>query len=86
MNGSSRFRLRALKTVRDAETDPQRIAANSFQRGMELVLSKRYDAAVQEWERALELDPNNRIYQVNLRRLHERRRDVVAGGPHGDQE
>lgn len=86
MNGSSRFRLRALKSVRDAETDPKRIAANSFQRGMELVLGKHYDAAVQEWERALELDPNNRIYQVNLRRLHERRRGVVVGGPDGDQE
>jgi hypothetical protein len=86
MNGSSRFRLRALKTVRDAESDPKRVAANSFQRGMELVLSKRYEAAVQEWERALELDPSNRIYQVNLRRLHERRRGEVAGGPHGDEE
>lgn len=86
LNGSSHLRLRALKKVRDGEGEPKRIAAQSFQRGMELVLSKRYDAAVQEWERALELDPSNRIYQVNLRRLHERRRGAVSGGPHGDQE
>jgi hypothetical protein len=54
---------------------PQQRAAESFQRGMELVRDKRYEDALREWERAAALDPDTRIYQVNLRRLRER--------PHG---
>jgi CheY-like chemotaxis protein len=62
-------------------------AAESFQRGMELALHKRYDAALREWERAATLDPSNRTYQVNLRRLEDvRRRNAAMGGTHGDEE
>lgn len=49
---------------------PQR-AAQSFQRGLEHVRGKEYDAAVLEWERAIELDPDNKLYRSNLRRLRE---------------
>jgi CheY-like chemotaxis protein len=52
-------------------------AAESFERGMELVRNKRYDAALPEWEHAAALEPDNRIYEVNLRRLREiRQRNV----------
>jgi CheY-like chemotaxis protein len=65
----------------------QAAAAQSFQRGMELALLKNYDAAVREWERATALDPSQRTYQVNLRRLYEvRRRSARSGGANGDEE
>jgi CheY-like chemotaxis protein len=66
---------------------PQQKAAEHFQRGMELALHKQYDAALREWERAASLDPANRTYQVNLRRLHEvRRRSAPLGETHGDEK
>lgn len=42
-----------------------------FERGMSLVKARDWAAAMEEWERAIELDPNNRLYQFNLRRLRE---------------
>jgi CheY-like chemotaxis protein len=77
--------------VLDGNADDEKAAlqraAESFQRGMELALHKHYDEALREWERATELDPANRTYQVNLRRLHEvRRRKSSMGETHGDQE
>jgi hypothetical protein len=54
---------------------------------MELALHKQYDAALREWERAASLDPANRTYQVNLRRLHEvKRRSSPLGETHGDEK
>jgi CheY-like chemotaxis protein len=71
----------------DAAIDPRGRAAKSFQRGLELVREKEYEAARGEWERALELDPDNRSYQSNLRRLRElMSRNQTMRGQHGDQE
>jgi CheY-like chemotaxis protein len=69
------------------KSSPAERAAECFQRGMEFALHKNYDAALREWERASSLDPANRTYQVNLRRLQEiRRRRLTSGDTHGDQE
>jgi hypothetical protein len=48
-------------------------AVRAFDRGLGLLRDKLYAAALAEWERAVALDPDNRTYQVNLRRLRERR-------------
>ena len=62
-------------------------AAQSFQRGLELVQAREYEAARAEWERALELDASNRLYQSNLRRLRElMSRNQTMRGQHGDEE
>jgi CheY-like chemotaxis protein len=66
---------------------PQQRAAESFERGMQLAQEKRYDEALDEWERAAALVPDNRTYQFNLRRLRElaeRRRE--ARGLNGNEE
>ncbi|MET0386327.1 MAG: DUF4388 domain-containing protein [Polyangiales bacterium] len=66
---------------------PTQRAAEAFQRGMEFALHKQYDAALREWERATTLDPANRIYQVNLRRLRDvRQRSTPTGEMNGDEE
>jgi CheY-like chemotaxis protein len=46
-----------------------RNAAEHFERGLDAVQHKRYGAALAEWERALALEPDNRVYQHNLKRL-----------------
>jgi CheY-like chemotaxis protein len=56
---------------KDLETPGQR-AAEYFQRGLELVREGRHADAIREWEEAATLDPQNRTYQSNLRRLRER--------------
>lgn len=48
-----------------------RTAAEHFERGLEAVHEKRYGDALPEWERAVSIDPSNRAYQHNLRRLRE---------------
>jgi tRNA A-37 threonylcarbamoyl transferase component Bud32 len=40
-----------------------------FDRGLALLADKQYLRAQAEWERACELDPGNRMYQTNLKRL-----------------
>jgi serine/threonine-protein kinase len=47
-------------------------AVRAFDRGLGLLQDKLYAAALDEWERAVALEPDNRTYQVNLRRLRER--------------
>jgi hypothetical protein len=47
-------------------------AARLFDRGLSLLADKLYSAALEEWERACALEPDNRMYQVNLKRLRER--------------
>jgi CheY-like chemotaxis protein len=62
-------------------------AAQSFQRGIELVQEKDYDAACAEWECALSIEPDNRLYQSNLRRLRElMSRNQTRRGQYGDEE
>lgn len=51
---------------------PAQRAAEYFQRGLELVRERRHADAMREWEEAATLDPQNRMYQSNLRRLRER--------------
>lgn len=46
-----------------------RSAAEHFERGLEAVHEKRYADALPEWERALGIEPDNRVYEHNLRRL-----------------
>jgi hypothetical protein len=46
-----------------------RSAAEHFERGLDAVRHKRYGDALPEWERAVSIDPGNRAYQHNLRRL-----------------
>lgn len=49
---------------------PQR-ALECFDQGMDLVRRRDYVAARERLERAVELDPENRVYAVNLRRLRD---------------
>ncbi|HMA95423.1 MAG TPA: protein kinase [Polyangiaceae bacterium] len=48
-------------------------ATISFERGLELLRAGDAAAAKAAWERALELDPNHRLSQVNLNLLRKRR-------------
>jgi CheY-like chemotaxis protein len=48
-----------------------RSAAEHFERGLDAVHEKRYLDALPEWERAAESEPDNRVYQHNLKRLRE---------------
>jgi serine/threonine-protein kinase len=51
---------------------PMPEAVRCFDRGLSLLQDKLFAAALEEWERAAQLDPENRMYQVNLKRLRER--------------
>ena len=44
-------------------------AAEHFDRGLEAVHDKHYQDALREWELAVASEPENRLYQHNLRRL-----------------
>jgi serine/threonine-protein kinase len=44
-------------------------AARCFERGLLFVAGKDYELALEQWERAGALDPANRLYQTNLKRL-----------------
>jgi hypothetical protein len=50
-----------------------------FDRGLALLAAKDYLRAQAEWERACKLDPGNRLYQTNLKRL----RALIEGRPQG---
>jgi eukaryotic-like serine/threonine-protein kinase len=47
-------------------------ATRCFDRGLALVEEKLYAQALVEWEQACALEPHNRTYQGNLKRLRER--------------
>jgi hypothetical protein len=77
-DGASSNGAGSIAGVADGWATPQQRAAESFELGMQLAQEKRYEEALDEWERAVELAPDNRTYQFNLRRLRElaeRRRD-----------
>jgi hypothetical protein len=58
----------------DSRRSPdQREAAGCFDRGLAFLNDKKFGLALDEWERALALDPTNRTYQTNLKRLRARR-------------
>jgi CheY-like chemotaxis protein len=70
-----------------ASFTPQQQAAERFQRGLELAQAKQYSEAMAEWEAACQLDPEQRVYQVNLKRLREvQLRSQPPRGTDGDQE
>lgn len=51
------------------ERQQEERAAEHFERGLEAVHHKRYQDALVEWELAAASEPDNRVYQHNLRRL-----------------
>jgi CheY-like chemotaxis protein len=64
----------AIRSVRVPEASELRAigagrAADHFESGLQAVWQKRYADALPQWERAAELEPENRLYQHNLVRL-----------------
>jgi hypothetical protein len=57
---------------------PVNPAAQRFDRGLELLAAKLHEPALAEWEEACRLDPENRLYQTNLKRL---RAQLAARAP-----
>jgi serine/threonine protein kinase len=55
-------------------------AARCFDRGLAYLGTKDYDLALPEWERACQLEPDNRTYQTNLKRLRERMQSREGAG------
>jgi hypothetical protein len=58
--------------VEERRRPPVDEAVRLFDRGLSLLADKLYAAALDEWERACALEPDNRLYQVNLKRLRDR--------------
>lgn len=62
-------------------------AATAFDLGLEKARAKDYAGALAVWERALELEPGDRLVQSNLRRLRAvMARAQAIGGEDGDEE
>ena len=55
----------------DSHRSPLQRAVELFDRGIELRVAGRYGEALQAWERAAALAPENRVYQSNVARLRE---------------
>ena len=53
-------------------------AVEMFDRGVALRGGGRYGEALDSWEKALALAPDNRIYQANVQRLRERSRSAAC--------
>jgi CheY-like chemotaxis protein len=94
-NSPSYIRLKGLESnghtpkfsTTERASTPQQQAAESFQRGLDFAQSKQYGEALREWEAATRLDPDNRVYQVNLRRLREvQHRSQPPRGTDGHEE
>jgi hypothetical protein len=58
-----------------------RTAAEYFEHGLSAVKDKLYEQALMDWERAHKLEPDNRVYQHNLRRLQQ----LLAINPESSQ-
>ena len=63
---------RDLGTTDERRRPPVDEAVRLFDHGLALLSDKLYAAALDEWERACALEPENRMYQVNLKRLRDR--------------
>jgi serine/threonine protein kinase len=64
------------------EQTPEQIAARHFDEGLALLRKGDRPAALAEWERAVELAPDNRVYQSNLKRLRQHLgKDEDPGSP-----
>ena len=55
----------------DSHRSPLQRAVELFDRGIELRVAGRYGEALQAWERAAALAPENRVYRANVARLRE---------------
>ena len=55
----------------ETHRSPQQRAMELFDRGLELRSAGHHGAALDAWERALRLAPDNRVYQANVNRLRE---------------
>ena len=55
----------------DSHRSPRQRAVELFDRGIELRVAGRYGEALQAWERAAALAPENRVYRSNVARLRE---------------
>jgi CheY-like chemotaxis protein len=55
-------------------------AVEHFELGLEAVQAKQYARALPEWERAVALEPDNRMYQHNLARLRNVIQTQLARG------
>jgi DNA-binding response OmpR family regulator len=64
-------RARGLALERSGPLPILRSAAEHFERGLTAVQHKRHEEALPEWERAARLEPHNKTYQHNLRRLQQ---------------
>jgi hypothetical protein len=49
-----------------------------FDRGLELRSAGHHGAALDAWERALRLAPDNRVYRANVNRLREQLANLRA--------
>jgi serine/threonine protein kinase len=61
-------------------------AVRCFDRGLSLLQDKLFAAALEEWERAAVLDPDNRMYQVNVKRLRQRVSNPTSLNPRSVHE
>jgi tetratricopeptide (TPR) repeat protein len=66
-------------TASEEESSIQR-AVDLFDRGLELRAQGRYGEALDAWERALSLAPENQVYQSNVRRLREQLHQLRTEG------
>jgi tetratricopeptide (TPR) repeat protein len=55
----------------ESQREPLQRAVELFDRGLELRSTGRYGEALEAWERALVLAPENRVYQANVARLRD---------------
>ncbi len=69
--GNTESRRFGNPTIRPA-ADPAQSAVVQFEAGLESIRSGDYQAARVALERALQLDPSNRVYRSNLKMLSER--------------
>jgi len=66
--------------------DEDHEAARCFDHGLALLANKQYVEGLRQWERAIALDPDNRTYQSNVKRLQARisREQSRAGRVEGE--
>jgi len=63
------WRTTAVARSPEAERSARERAVEMFDRGLEMRGAGRYGEALDAWEKALALAPDNRIYQTNVQRL-----------------
>jgi len=64
-------RARAAGDWSEHAVSPENKAAKHFENGLTSLRKGEYQSALEQWEAATALDPDNRVYQTNLRRLKQ---------------